>query len=91
MRHYGFLPNSRTEVEGLETQPQTQMTVPPLPESPLGPLPEELQGDLIAREIDALREQRPYMVERDDQALMLYETLVAAFASASDANAKDGV
>ena len=40
--------------------------------------------------IDALREQRPYMVERDDQALMLYEALVAVFASASDANAKDG-
>ena len=86
LRHHGFLPPpSNTTVEG-----QAQMVIPALPESPLGPLPDELQGDMIAREIDALREQRPYMVERDDQALMLYEALVAAFASASDANAKDG-
>ncbi|KAM5535877.1 hypothetical protein V8D89_010495 [Ganoderma adspersum] len=84
LRHHGFLPPSNTTVEG------AQMAIPSLPDSPLGPLPEELQGDMIAREIDALREQRPYMVERDDQALMLYEALVAAFASSSDANAKDG-
>ncbi|KAI1793073.1 phosphatases II [Ganoderma leucocontextum] len=83
LRHYGFLSPSKTRTDGIETQT-------PLPESPLGPLPEELQGDMIAKEIDALREQRPYMVERDDQALMLYEALVASFASASDANAKDG-
>ena len=50
--------------------------------SPLGPLPDELQGDMVAQEIDTLREQRPGMVQRNDQVLMIYETLIAAFASA---------
>nr|QDK64585.1 putative Ptp2 [Ganoderma lucidum] len=94
LRHYGFLapPGSGSGTEELGTQAQAHVPTPgPLPESPLGPLPEELQGDMIAKEIDALREQRPYMVERDDQVLMVYESLIAAFASASDANAKDRV
>ena len=56
-----------------------------LPPSPLGPLPEELQEDLVAQEIDALREQRPGMVQRDDQVVMIYETLLVAFAAASEA------
>ncbi|KAG1814030.1 protein-tyrosine phosphatase-like protein, partial [Suillus subaureus] len=38
----------------------------PLPVSPLGTLPKELQEDLIAQEIDSLREQRPGMVQRDE-------------------------
>ncbi len=86
LRHHGFLSPPGTRTEGLGAQVQ----IPPLPESPLGPLPEELQEDMIAMEIDALREQRPYMVERDDQVVMLYQALVVAFASASDANAKEG-
>ncbi|KAI0640087.1 phosphatases II [Trametes polyzona] len=57
--------------------------IPPLPPSPLGPLPEEIQNDLVAQEIDSLREQRPGMVQRDDQVVLIYETLVAAFASIS--------
>ena len=57
------------------------MKIPPLPLSPLGPLPEELQGDMVAQEIDSLREQRPGMVQRDDQVVMIYETLIAAFIS----------
>ena len=61
-----------------------QDPLPPLPPSPLGPLPEELQDDMIALEIDALREQRLGMVQRDDQVVMIYETLIVAFMSASE-------
>ncbi|KAH9969143.1 phosphatases II [Russula dissimulans] len=52
---------------------------PPLPQSPLGPLPEGINGDEVAEEIDSLREQRPGMVERPEQALLVYEVLVSAF------------
>lgn len=72
LRHYRLLSPAQKE-DGSE--------IPPLPPSPLGPLPEQLQEDLVAQEIDSLREQRPRMVERDDQVLMIYETLIAAFAS----------
>ncbi|OJA18070.1 hypothetical protein AZE42_05430 [Rhizopogon vesiculosus] len=50
-----------------------------LPSSPLGPLPKELQEDLIAQEIDGLREQRPGMVPRDEQIHLIYEILSQAF------------
>ncbi|KAI0308806.1 protein-tyrosine phosphatase-like protein [Amylostereum chailletii] len=54
--------------------------VPPaLPASPLGPLPDHLRWDRIAQEIDALREQRPGMVQRPEQALLVYEVLYSAF------------
>ncbi|KAI0756387.1 phosphatases II [Daedaleopsis nitida] len=69
LRHYRLLSPPRTE----------QSPIPPLPASPLGPLPEELQEDMVALEIDSLREQRPGMVQRDDQVVMIYETLIAAF------------
>ena len=75
LRHYGFLSPPGTE--------GSQAKIPPLPASPLGPLPDELKDDLIAQELDSLREQRPGMVEREDQVVMIYETLIAAFASAS--------
>jgi protein tyrosine phosphatase len=47
--------------------------------SPLGHLPKELQDDLIAQEIDSLREQRPGMVQRDEQIHLVYEILNEAF------------
>ncbi|KAI0368879.1 phosphatases II [Pilatotrama ljubarskyi] len=77
LRYYRFLSPAAREGE----------PIPPLPPSPLGPLPEELQDDLVALEIDSLREQRPGMVQRDDQVVLIYETLVAAFASAVDGSA----
>ena len=52
---------------------------PPLPISPLGPLPERFSWDEIAQEVDSLREQRPGMVERPDQARLVYEVLLGAF------------
>jgi len=52
-----------------------------LPRSPLGALPHAIKDDLVAQEIDSLREQRPRMVERDEQMLLIYEIMGAAFAS----------
>jgi len=52
---------------------------PPLPQSQLGPLPEQISWDEIAQEIDSLREQRARMVERPEQALLVYEGLIAAY------------
>jgi protein-tyrosine phosphatase len=51
----------------------------PLPASPLGPLPVEFKDDLVAQEVDSLREQRPGMVQRDEQLVLIYEVLAAAF------------
>jgi len=51
---------------------------PPLSQSPLGPLPESISWDEVAQEIDSLREQRPGMVERPEQAQLVYEVLLAA-------------
>ncbi|KAI0714837.1 phosphatases II [Earliella scabrosa] len=70
LRHYRLLSPPRAE----------EIPIPPLPPSPLGPLPEELKDDMVAQEIDSLREQRPGMVQRDDQVVMIYETLIVAFA-----------
>ncbi|KAH9897728.1 phosphatases II [Cubamyces lactineus] len=79
LRHYRFLSPATKEGE----------SIPPLPPSPLGPLPEELEDDMIAQEIDSLREQRPGMVQRDDQVVLVYETLVAAFVAATGAGGAD--
>ncbi|KAL1738314.1 protein-tyrosine phosphatase-like protein, partial [Schizophyllum fasciatum] len=48
-----------------------------LPPSPLGALDGPLKDDLVAQEIDALRDQRPGMVQRDEQILLIYEMLKA--------------
>ena len=55
--------------------------LPPLEPSLLGPLPEELREDRVAQEIDALREQRPGMVQRPDQVQLIFECLMMAFAT----------
>ncbi|PCH34246.1 phosphotyrosine protein [Wolfiporia cocos MD-104 SS10] len=57
----------------------TSSQEPPLTPSPLGPLPQGMQDDLVAQEIDMLREQRPGMVQRDSQVTFIYEMLLAAF------------
>ncbi|KAJ7597735.1 protein-tyrosine phosphatase-like protein [Mycena floridula] len=50
-----------------------------LPVSPLGPLPATVKDDLVAQEVDFLREQRPGMVQRDEQIQLIYEVLTSAF------------
>ncbi|EKM48738.1 uncharacterized protein PHACADRAFT_266176 [Phanerochaete carnosa HHB-10118-sp] len=55
--------------------------LPPLEPSLLGPLPEEVREDRVAQEVDALREQRPGMVQRPDQVQLIFECLMMAFAT----------
>ncbi|KIJ50959.1 hypothetical protein M422DRAFT_27075 [Sphaerobolus stellatus SS14] len=57
----------------------TPTIAPPLPQSPLGPLPPDLNNDLVAREVDALREQRQSMVQRPEQVAWIYSALADAF------------
>jgi len=71
LRHSGFLPPAATP---------TPASV--IPSSPLGMLPEGLTGDLVLQEIDFLREQRPRMVERPEQTLLIYQILVSAYLAA---------
>jgi protein tyrosine phosphatase len=52
---------------------------PPLPISPLDPLPEWISWDEVAQEVDSLREQRPGMVEQPEQGRLVYEVLLGAF------------
>ena len=54
-------------------------TVSPLPTSPLGRLPLAFESDLVGREVDSLREQRPGMVQREEQLNLIYQVLIAAF------------
>ncbi|KAI3622439.1 hypothetical protein WG66_016032 [Moniliophthora roreri] len=49
--------------------------------TPLGLLPEALQNDLVVQEVDSLREQRPGMVQRPEQLVVIYEILSAAIQS----------
>ncbi|KAF8956053.1 protein-tyrosine phosphatase 2 [Flammula alnicola] len=72
LRKYGFLP------------PASQPTIAPvIHDSPLGSLPNDLKDDLILQEIDSLREQRPGMVQRNEQALLIYEVLIDSFINTS--------
>jgi protein-tyrosine phosphatase len=70
-----LLPPAPQPVERIPPPPR----LPSLPQSQLGPLPERIGWDEIAQEIDSLREQRPGMVQRPEQALLVYEGLVTAF------------
>ena len=65
LRHYGELP-----------PPAFPTPASVLPPSALGPLPQELQEDLIVQEIDSLREQRQRMVDRPEQTILIYEMLL---------------
>lgn len=64
---------------GILPAPSSPAPSTSLPPSPLGPLPNDFQDDLVAQEVDSLREQRPGMVQRDEQILLIYEMLAAAF------------
>lgn len=68
LRHFGFIPPAAHPT-----------TTHPVHNSPLGPIPADLQTDLVLQEIDSLREQRPGMVQRSEQVFLVYETLINAF------------
>jgi protein-tyrosine phosphatase len=71
LRNYGFLPPAQPTVATI------------IHDSPLGPLPNDLKDDLVLQEIDSLREQRPGMVQRNEQIFLIYEVLSDAFANRS--------
>ena len=52
-----------------------------LPPSPLGPIPSDADNDVVVQEIDSLREQRPGMVQRAEQAVLIYNVLADVNAS----------
>jgi protein tyrosine phosphatase len=65
-------------------------TLPPtLPLSALGRLDEKFTNDLIALEIDSLRDQRPMMVQTPEQVRFVYVTLLAAWRLAVDVEETD--
>lgn len=43
------------------------------------PLPSSISGDFIAQEIDSLRDQRPGMVQRPEQAVLVYEVVAEVY------------
>ncbi|KAJ3813927.1 protein-tyrosine phosphatase-like protein [Lentinula aff. lateritia] len=68
LRHAGFLPPPATIYNS-----HTPVV------GPLGPLPTSLSADLVSQEIDSLREQRAGMVQRPEQAVLVYEMMVGAY------------
>lgn len=64
--------------------------LPALLPSPLGPLPLPMADDKVAQEIDALREQRPSMVQRPEQAKFVYELLALAYARSGRTSSDTG-
>ncbi|KAF5311953.1 hypothetical protein D9619_002807 [Psilocybe cf. subviscida] len=67
MREYNFLPPVETNVAD------------EVAHSPLGAIPKDIEDDLVLQEIDSLREQRPGMVQKNEQAVLVYEILGALF------------
>ncbi|KAG9222270.1 hypothetical protein CCMSSC00406_0006567 [Pleurotus cornucopiae] len=63
---------------GSNHRPVSEELVMPF-KSPLGPIPQEFADDMVVEEVDSLREQRPGMVQQDQQILFVYEILTSAF------------
>jgi protein tyrosine phosphatase len=59
--------------------PQPENLPPALPPSGLGKLDERFKDDLIALEIDSLRDQRPMMAESAGQVRFIYVAFLAAW------------
>ncbi|EPQ60228.1 phosphotyrosine protein phosphatases II [Gloeophyllum trabeum ATCC 11539] len=68
LRYFGFLGGPARESREFH----------PVNPSPLGPLPSDIADDIVAQEIDSLREQRPGMVQRPEQILLVYELVEGA-------------
>lgn len=63
---------------------------PALPPSGLGNLEDRFGEDLIALEIDSLRDQRPMMVQTAEQVRFVYVAFLAAWRLAIEVEEKDG-
>ncbi|KAG6831967.1 hypothetical protein H0H87_003302 [Tephrocybe sp. NHM501043] len=68
LRNFGFLP-----------KPGSPALASMLPPCPLDVLPEAQGEDLVVQEVDSLREQRPGMVQRNEQIALIYDILASAF------------
>ena len=75
LRGYNFLNSSRGP--GL---PRSSVA-PPMAESILGPLPAAYQNDLLAQEVDSLREQRQSMLQKPEQVIWIYSAFRDVFDS----------
>jgi len=64
--------------EALSVDPPYKASRPPT--SPLGAVSKDFEDDLVVREVDGLREQRPWMLQRPEQILFVYMTLAACSA-----------
>lgn len=71
LRHYDLLDSSSL------SSPDTPRAVLAT-QSPLGPI-SGFETDLVAQEVDNLREQRPGMVQRNEQIRLIYQILAKAF------------
>ncbi|KDQ15562.1 hypothetical protein BOTBODRAFT_31455 [Botryobasidium botryosum FD-172 SS1] len=80
LRSSGILPShtypspSSSPREGANNAPPFNSPLPSL----LGPLPKDIQQDLVAQEVDGLREQRTGMLQRPEQIKFVYSSLAAA-------------
>ncbi|KAF9066046.1 protein-tyrosine phosphatase-like protein [Rhodocollybia butyracea] len=84
LRHAGFLPSPAPSHPNEGDNDDDDDDDSPLSSSPLPPFPSSLSDDLVACEIDSLREQRAGMVERPEQAVLVYEMLVGAYVERRD-------
>ena len=64
--------------------------LPEIDPSPLGELPDEFKEDMVAQEVDALREQRPGMVQKASQMKLIYELLLSLLLKDADGERKEG-
>lgn len=76
---YHNLNQPRVASSNLCVVPQPEKQPPALPPSALGKLEERFKNDLIALEIDSLRDQRPMMVQTAEQVRFIYVTFLAAW------------
>jgi protein tyrosine phosphatase len=70
LRVHGVISSSLSPLDA-----PTPSLLNPLPPSPLGPLPDKFKDDMVVQEVDSLREQRPGMVQREEQVLLIYDIL----------------
>jgi protein tyrosine phosphatase len=70
--------------------PQPEKLPPALSPSALGELEERFKNDLIALEIDSLRDQRPMMVQTAEQVRFVYVAFLAAWRLAIEVEETEG-
>ena len=83
LRAHHFLPPCASRVHDGDSE------LPEIDPSPLGELPDEFKEDMVAQEVDALREQRPGMVQKASQMKLIYELLLSLLLKDADGERKE--